>query len=588
MWEPVAELRAGVLAAERGDVGTVPKPPATETTPVFAVPAGLSEQQAEDVGVGLRQAAIGRVVQRRFAQERERIVAHLNGLWVDGADVRNCLQILDTFPFLIARALVDSLPTSCKTDLTVGLETSHHRAYPAAAVASLSALAPMQLRTIKAANVEGLDTRGFDDVAERAAWSVLHGLLPSVQLELMRGDRRQFFVALIKGPAPPGSDLAALDELWRTLLADSTDEASLGADGGIKEVVAKVTAKLADPDESSALAAIDLLAALAPTPAPAAKDASAQRTDAAPGDGADSQAAATFDTPNPGDRLRYAVGVLEGQGAIARLLGALSDQQRSSEGSSSSKLLLVLAAREPSRNLALIEKLLSYGLFNWWWVPDGDARFAYLLVRSLPLDAQERWKRLDDGKWFQRLEDNIPAEDVLEGRYRGVGKGAGAFDPKTVDKLTTDATAAIKEIDAAVRQGLSGPKAVELFRRLLQLGRTGTTGSRLARATDSACSRPRCNASTRSVTWTASSPSCPTPTCSTRCGAARCSRCWPYAPRGTSNAKPAPCCRTASSTGPSPPARRGSPTNWCAACRRPTRRASRRRTPTAGRGSSRT
>ncbi len=216
---------------------------------------------------------------------------------------------------------------------------------------------------------------------------------------------------------------------------------------------------------------------MAPTPAPATKDASTQRTDAAPGDGADTQAAATFDTPNPGDRLRYAVGVLEGQGAIARLLGALSDQQRSSEGSSSSKLLLVLAAREPSRNLALIEKLLSYGLFDWC-VRDGEARFAYLLVRSLPLDAQERWKRLDDGKWFQRLEDNIPAEDVLEGRYRGVGKGAGAFDPKTVDKLTTDATAAVKEIDAAVRQGLSGPKAVELFRRLLQLGRTGTTGSR--------------------------------------------------------------------------------------------------------------
>ena len=161
----------------------MPKPPATETTPVFAVPAGLSEQQAENVGVALRQAAIGRVVQRRFAQERERIVAHLNGLWVDGGDVRNCLQILDTFPFLVARALVDSLPTSSKTDLTAGLETSHHRGYPAAAVAALSALAPIQLRAIKATNVEGLDIRGFDDVAQRAAWSVLHGLLPSVLLE---------------------------------------------------------------------------------------------------------------------------------------------------------------------------------------------------------------------------------------------------------------------------------------------------------------------------------------------------------------------------------------------------------------------
>ena len=138
----------------------------------------------------------------------------------------------------------------------------------------------------------------------------------------------------------------------------------------------------------------------------------------------------------------------------------------------------MLAAREPSRNLALIEKLLSYGLFDWC-VRDGEARFAYLLVRSLPLDAQERWKRLDDGKWFQRLEDNIPAEDVLEGRYRGVGKGAGAFDPKTVDKLTDRRHGGGQgDRRAPSRQGLSGPKAVELFRRLLQLGRTGTTGSR--------------------------------------------------------------------------------------------------------------
>ena len=156
----------------------LPKPPATETHPGVAERAGLSEQQADTSASGLRQAAIGRVVQRRFAQERERIVDQLDGLWVDAGDVRNCLRILDTLPFLVARALVDSLPTSCKTDLRRDLddEPPPHATRPPPWPRS-SALAPILLRAIKAANVEGLDIRGFDDVAQRrAAWSVLHGL----------------------------------------------------------------------------------------------------------------------------------------------------------------------------------------------------------------------------------------------------------------------------------------------------------------------------------------------------------------------------------------------------------------------------
>ena len=225
MWEPVAELRAGALAAERGDVGTVPKPPATETTPVFAVPAGLSEQQADDVGVGLRQAAIGRVVQRRFAQERDRIVAHLNGLWVDGGDVRELPADPRHVP-VPRRPRPRRQPADVEQDRPDGgtwrratTAPTRRPPWPRSRPWRRSSCG-----AIKATNVEGLDVRGFDDVAQRAAWSVLHGLLPSVLLELMRGDRRQFFVALIKGPAPPGSDLAALDELWRTLLADSTDQ----------------------------------------------------------------------------------------------------------------------------------------------------------------------------------------------------------------------------------------------------------------------------------------------------------------------------------------------------------------------------
>ena len=115
-------------------------------------------------------------------------------------------------------------------------------------------------------------------------------------------------------------------------------------------------------------------------------------------------------------------------------------------------------------------------------------------MRSLPLAAQERWKRLDDGKWFQRLEDNIPAEDVLDGRYRGVGRGAGAFDPKTVDKLhDRRRRRRVKEIDAAVRQGLTARRPSSCSAGCSSSAAPAPTRPARRAATASACSRSPCS-----------------------------------------------------------------------------------------------
>ena len=168
--------------------------------------------------------------------------------------------------------------------------------------------------------------------------------------------------------------------------------------------------------------------------------------------------------------MRRAAKTLDGEGLVSTLLGALDASERRIDGPHAGPLLLVLAAREQHQNLRLAEELLSYKLLDWA-VTDAEARFAYVLVRSLPLAAQDRWRRLDAGKWFQRLEENIPREDVIAGKYRGVGSGADPVDLKVSNALLDDVTDEVREIDRLIAEhGVDGVSSVSLLRKILNWG----------------------------------------------------------------------------------------------------------------------
>lgn len=491
LWRPVALLPPGARAADTGAVGTLnrPAPPPAGTT------ARTAEQQ-EEVDIGLLTSELGRIVDRRYHAARDELVDKLSGWWVSAGDVRSCLRLLDTMPFLLARAVVRSLPEKRRTDLARNLENEHHRGYPGPALAALSALGPYLLRTLEAANVEGIDPTGLGPTARRAAVQVLQRVRPAVLTELLNGDRSRFFHDLMKGPLPPGTDLTALRDLVNREQGEEEAGRLLLDEPDVKRRLAEARRLLADPSGRDAVQAVEELAALAQPPPPARIGAGP----AAPTGGPEAVAGAgpvagRPDPPDPGPRLRYAVRALDRDGLVDRLLAALPDTERRADGEHAGKLVAVLAGREPYRTLILVESLLSYSAFFSidWVITDAEARFAYLLVRSLPLDMQDRWKRWEEGKWFARLEENIPDEDKLEGRYAGIGTGADPFDPSLRGQLLRDVTGTVGKIDRACQGEISGAHAVELVRMVLMLGQPETGRGRTGTA------RPRSTVEARRV-----------------------------------------------------------------------------------------
>ena len=434
---------------------------------------------------GRLEAELGRLVQVRYAAARGEVLRTLSGLWVDAGDVTNCLQVLDTLPFLAARAVARSLPSGRLEDLGKTLDSGHYRRFPATAVAALSAMSPMSLRLLEADNVVGLDTAGFGPVELRSAIRALRGLRRGVLVTLLTGERGAVFEALMRGTSPGGDDRDALNAAIGALKPATPKEAEAAkaqADARTTAALTRVRDLLRNATEAGALESIRLLAGLAeappapaPVPAPSAPSEPSTSEPTAPTD------AAAPEPPEPGRQLRLAVATLEAEGAVVKLLAALPGSARRADSADASSLLLVLAAREPFRTFQQIESLLSYGLFDWA-ITDAEARYAYLLVRSLSVQQQERWRRLDEGKWFARLEENTPREDVLRGVYRGVGRRADGFGTRSSGQAAGDAVLVlVREIDDAVHQGVDPSAAIRLLRRLLSLARAADTAERVPR-----------------------------------------------------------------------------------------------------------
>ncbi|MEU7932406.1 DUF4157 domain-containing protein [Micromonospora echinofusca] len=441
LWTPAARLPADAVAADTGAVATAARP----------APAPDAE-----TGTGPLEAQLSELVERRYRAERARIIDLLDGLWVSGDDVRGCLRMLDTLPFLVARSLVHSLPAPRRTDLGRNLDDGHHRLYPGAALAALGGQTPYLLRLLEAGNVRGLDTEGLGPPERRTALDVLRALRTSVLRELLTGDRGRHFRSLLTQAPERGSDADALRGQITALRGTDAEAGRLDEDTGLRERLRRVERLIGQRQGSQALA---LLAGLAPAPPTAGGTATAG-----------GPAGSAAGPPEPGPRLRHVVRRLDEAGRIDALLEQLPWEEKRVGAPLGARLLVVLAAREEHQNLTRVEGLLSYGVFDWA-IRDHEARFAYLLLRSLPLAAQDRWVRLEQGRWFARLEENIPAEDVLGGRYAGLGSLAEPLDPARRGGGRADADRIVAEIHRQVQAGVDGHNSVELVRRLIGLDR---------------------------------------------------------------------------------------------------------------------
>ncbi|KQY23004.1 hypothetical protein ASD16_10445 [Cellulomonas sp. Root485] len=371
-------------------------------------------------------------VRANHAVDIARITSELNdfSLELKVERVETCLRLLAPLSFVIARALVRCLEPETRVKLG-RLTADHHAKFPETAVAVLSAMSDKELTALAEKWNPNVDWyRGFGEAIapvdpERLSPVAMRGLLATLRRagapalnSLLGGKQRDKFRALIGRSPGLGSDVADLEAAIK-VESDLSGYRNGPTDGIL---VDRLTRLLRDASGDSARQALELLAPLCPTPPgePAVDTAPVTRASLVAAATAPKPAVAGTNAPPAVDkRLASVVQQLDAAGLVEKLLDELSTDDRFAPGTGWA-LRSVLAARSPFVNLARATTLLSYGILDWK-VWDSEARFAYLLVRSAPIEAQDAWRALENGKWFERLTSNLPDEIVRSGEYTGVG-----------------------------------------------------------------------------------------------------------------------------------------------------------------------
>ncbi|GAA1954770.1 hypothetical protein [Microbacterium deminutum] len=431
-WMPRARLPSGRTARDTDVQGVAPTTAAPETDPSTGKSttpdlAGL-ERQLDDF------VAVNHTADVRTIRDL------LDHPWTQNTSgmVENALRVLSGFPFVIARALVRAIPWADRRKLAQ-LDDDHHSAYPEAAIAVLSALTAKELVLLAdtevvlngtpypgpAAALKNVQPERLSPVARRALLATLRRAGAKTLTKLTDGPRRDLFRSLLESPPDAATDEA---ELRTALAAEKQRSAStLTSDGILRDRLEKL---LRDGGRENAKVALTALAPVcgipwpisqpAPEPAvvptktpPSLQDLRTAIAAAKP------TGAGTNAPPETMPALVGLVAALDAQGLVAKLVEGLDEEDRR-DAAYGKVLRVVLAARSPLANTSRAIELLSYGIFDWA-VRDWETRLAYLLVRSVPIAAQDSWRQLDNGKWYGRLIDNLPQDMWDTGEYTGVG-----------------------------------------------------------------------------------------------------------------------------------------------------------------------
>jgi hypothetical protein len=404
LWVPRHVLPDGHVARYDDGSGIAPATPASTAT----TPDVTKLEQTLDTYVATNHSADLRL-----------ITGQLDHPWTqtDEQMIENALNALANLQFVVARSLVRALEQPVRIRLA-RLRDGHHGLYPEACVAVLSACSAEELLQTRQFNVRdrltyagitaalhGVDPARLSVIATRALLATIRRLPVDTIVELEKTDQRDVFRSLLSSGPDNGTDEKEL-----LTAIDSEKELSRRQAGGGSDIVDdQLTKLLQDANDEHARDALKALRSLA-------LDAT---SNASPGAAQPKPLPGSNAPPDPMPALTALVARLDTKGLIDKLLDELPEDDRYSE-TYLPVLRYVLAARAPLPNLARATKLLSYGLFDWA-VTDSETRFAYLLVKSTPIAAQDSWRSLENGKWLHRLEDNVPDFMFTTGEYTGVG-----------------------------------------------------------------------------------------------------------------------------------------------------------------------
>ncbi len=427
-----AEARANAHAASLGRPLTLPLERLNGSA--FEAPAEVTGAQAV--------TSLETLVERNYRRERATIERLLSGVIVTNGEVEQVLRILEPLAFETASALVESLEPEFRLRLVDELNRPHYLRFRSQIIATFAALSVEELHQQDEDLLERVTFDSLTPAELIAVQRAFHHLPRSAQTELSEGDRSSEFRTLRRSPPGEYNAEEALQE--QATAEEQRSQSVVLADNDLRVRVHRLSmrlqALLREPNVDNAHTALRLIGGLAIQPRPdsrmaaeatspiAAEQAELETQQAAQADGTAEESTAQ-PPPQPEDApaqaaqglqmaaLRIIASDLDEEGAIERLIDVLPEQDRQ-QPALRDAFRLLMSARTPHRNLALVEELLDPGFWFFGWVDRHEAMLAYDIVMSMPLVERERFRQLENGDALRRMLDALPEEFRHDPNFR--------------------------------------------------------------------------------------------------------------------------------------------------------------------------
>ena len=370
--------------------------------------------------------SLKKLVATNYSRELRMMEAILDDVIVSDGEVERILRVLEPLAFETAAALVAELGQEARLRLVREIDTGHYDRFLREVIAALAGLTKGDIDQLDEDVLADLPFDNLDTPELIAVQRVFQNLPRSAQTELAEGDRKAD-IRRLRRTVPGEYDVEksrkeqALAEEQRSPSVVLADEKAAAR---VLDLVNDLLCLLESPGAEEAKAALQLIAGLNvrmrqdPRGEPEATEPTAAET------GELAERAKTEKesppSPQPGEpeparpppalsaaALRMIASDLDEAGAIGRLIDALPEEARRSPEFREPFRQLV-SAREPHRNLALVEDLLDPGWWIFGWVDQREAMLAYDIVMAMPLEQRDRFRQLEDGKALRRMLDKLP------------------------------------------------------------------------------------------------------------------------------------------------------------------------------------
>ncbi len=386
-------------------------------------------QPALDAGQKSPPKAVVRLeslVAKNYSRELRMIEAILDDLIVTDGEVQHVLRVLEPLAFETAAALVGALGDKARLRLIREVNTGHYDRFRREVIAALAGLTEDDIGQLDEKALADLPFDNLNAPELIAVQRIYHNLPRSAQTELAEGDRKSDIRELRR--TVPGEYDAEMARREQALAEEQRSSAVVLGDKKVKarvlDLVSELLRLLESPGAEGAKAALQLIAnlnvrmrndprneaeATAPTEAETEELAERAKTEkeSPPSPKPNKSEPAKSPPVLSAAALRIIAANLDEADAIDRLIDALPEEARRLPEFREPFRQLV-SAREPHRNLALVEDLLDPGWWIFGWVDKHEAMLAYDIVMAMPFGQRDRFRQLEDGKALRRMLDALP------------------------------------------------------------------------------------------------------------------------------------------------------------------------------------